>query len=200
MVAKPQMPLAGSGLFRCYAGQSVRLRDGSEHRIPGFEITPKLLIEHAQQLTSKCLIDKIVGQERGAQQSTQLREGFVQRIASHGSAKTRQHLNCTGVPAVHRGDEVHDLLPMRLNLCQIDIGAVDRSQDLRNVPAMRQKQETGVDPSILSIADTDQSPSAWRSPWRRRCSHEYLSTSHSMSPTFSCRCRTGFWPLVAHRF
>jgi hypothetical protein len=97
-------------------------------------------IEHAQQLTSKCLVDEIVGQEHRAQQPTQLRQSLVQRIAASGSAKARQHLNCTGVPAVHRSDEVHNLLPLRRNPCQVNIGVADRSQARGKVSTMRQEQ------------------------------------------------------------
>src|ERR1700693_1472060 len=97
-------------------------------------------IEHAQQFTSKCLVDEIIGQEHSAQQSSQLRQGFVQRISPSGSAKARQHLNRTGVPAVDGGDKVHNLPPLRRNLCQVNIGVADRSQDLGNVPVVGQEQ------------------------------------------------------------
>jgi hypothetical protein len=59
---------------------------------------------------------------------------------------------------------MHNLLPLRRDLCHANIGVADRSQNLRVVTAVRQKQvlilqcfQSSLRRSLASIGGTDNS-------------------------------------------
>lgn len=56
-------------------------------------------------------------------------DGLVEWIATGGRTEARRDVGCAGVPGMHGGNEVHDLLPMRTDALKVNA----RSTDLLDV-------------------------------------------------------------------
>jgi hypothetical protein len=97
-------------------------------------------VQHPQQFPSENGVHKVVGEEHSAQQLTEMDERFIERIAACGRAEPRERIDGAGVPAVHGGDEVRDLIPVCEDFGEIDIGMADRPDPLRDDGTTWQEQ------------------------------------------------------------
>ena len=69
-------------------------------------------IEHSQQLTAERIVEEVVAQEHGAQQSAEVHDRFIEWIAPRRGSVARRDVDGAGVPGMHGCDEMHGVVPV----------------------------------------------------------------------------------------
>jgi len=69
-------------------------------------------IEHAQQFAAEHVVEEVVAQEYGAQQSAEMHDRFIEWIAPRRRSVARRDVDGAGVSGMHGGDEMHGVVPV----------------------------------------------------------------------------------------